>query len=83
MSQAKVDLHKKEKRNRAKVVARNKLRKKLFLVCTTIIGIALIALIARVSIKNYIDSRPAKSFTVNSESVDNYLSTLSVDDSTN
>ncbi|SES09246.1 hypothetical protein [Lachnobacterium bovis] len=82
MSQAKVDLHKKERKNRAKVIARRKLQKNIFLLCTAIIGIALLALIIRAGVTHYIDSRPAKSFTVNSESVDNYLSTLSTEDST-
>ena len=85
MSQAKVDRYKEEKKNRAKIMAKEKREKAITNVIIGLVGVAIFAW-AGVSVYQSIQNMnkagqavEMESFTVNVDALDEYLSTLAVD----
>ncbi len=76
MSQAKVDKYKAEKANRKETVAKERRNRKIAKVCTTIVGIALVAWIAVSAVFYVIDNRPVNTIYATTAGIDDYLSEL-------
>lgn len=83
MSQAKVEQHKKDKANRKKVVARQRLNRKIGQAIGIIIIVAIIAGIGtgitKYSINKYEEkqaNRPRETYYVNLDDITNYISAL-------
>lgn len=86
MSQAKVDRYKEEKRNRAKIMAKEKRQAMLMKACAGILG-ALVIVWAGYSVYDTITREPVtndtttetESYTVNTDAVADYIDGLSID----
>ena len=84
MSQAKVDRYKEEKKNRAKIMRKEKLERKLSAACAGLIAIALVgwAGFSVYRIANPVaetEETAMESYTVNTDALDSYLNSLSAD----
>jgi ferric-dicitrate binding protein FerR (iron transport regulator) len=76
MSQAKVEQYKKEKANRKKTVARERVKRRLWAVLGWVVLLAIVAW-AGVSAYNYYDStRPEQNYVVDTDALSDYLGTL-------
>lgn len=76
MSQAKVDAYKKEKANRKKTMAKNKVKLTIAKVCTAIAGVAIVAWIGYSGVKSYMNKRPLNTIYCQTDALDNYISGL-------
>ncbi|SFG80610.1 hypothetical protein SAMN04487761_1577 [Lachnospiraceae bacterium C7] len=76
MSQAKVDLYKKEKAGRKKRLAREKRIKKIVTILFAIIAVVVLYFAVTLGYKSYQNSRPAKTFNITTDSIENYLGSL-------
>lgn len=76
MSQAKVDQHKKDKANRKQQMKKDKMKKRISLVISAVIGLAVVGWVGY-SVYDYIDSNKViESVDVNYDSVNDYLSEI-------
>ena len=76
MSQAKVDQHKKDKANRKQQMKKDKMKKRISLVISAVIGLAVGGWVGY-SVYDYIDSNKViESVDVNYDSVNDYLSEI-------
>ena len=86
MSQAKVDRYKEEKKNRAKIMKKEKREENLFKVCG---GLLAVAVAAWIGVSVYTSLKPAppaeeteqtvENYTVDTSALDDFLSSVSVD----
>lgn len=79
MSQAKVDLYKKEKANRKKIMAKEKRMKALR---TTVLSVVCVAIVgwAGFSVYQYYEAnKPAETHQVNLDGINDYLSELNTE----
>lgn len=76
MSQAKVDKYKLEKANRKETVKKEKRNRMIAKVCTSIVGIALVAWIAVSAVMFVIDNRPVNTIYATTAGIDDYLNEL-------
>lgn len=76
MSQAKVDRYKKEKANRKKTIARNKLKARIAAVFTGVVVIGLAGWAGYAVYENYEEKRPAETFYCDTTAIDDYLSSV-------
>ncbi len=76
MSQAKVDKYKLEKANRKEIVAKEKRNRMIVKVCTSVVGIALVAWIAVSVVMYVIDNRPINTIYATTAGIDDYLNEL-------
>ena len=84
MSQAKVDRYKEEKRNRAKIMAKQKRESFLMKVCGTVLAVAIVGwagfsmyqTITRPAEENNVTAE-TESYTVNLDALDDYIGSLS------
>ena len=80
MSQAKVDRYKKEKANRKKTLAMNKIKRKIAIVCGWAVLVAIVAW-AGVSGYNYYESKkPSETYYCQTDPLSDYISGLSADE---
>lgn len=76
MSQEKVDRYKKEKANRKKIMARQKVKRIIGIACGWVILLAIVGW-AGVSAYNIYDAnRPIETFACDTTAIDEYLNTL-------
>ena len=85
MSQAKVDRYKEEKRNRAKIMAKEKRDERLFKIGASVVALALVAWVG-VSAYTSLTRKPEttastelESFEVNADALTDYLDSLGMD----
>lgn len=86
MSQAKVDRYKEEKRNRAKIMAKEKRQARIMKACAGVLGAAIIVW-AGYSVYDTLTRKPAadttpteiQSLTINSDALSEYLNGLDAD----
>lgn len=76
MSQAKVDAYKKEKANRKKTMARNKVKHTIAKVCAAIACVAIVAWIGYSGVKAYDNKRPLNTIYCQTGALDDYLNGL-------
>lgn len=76
MSQAKVDKYKKEKANRKKTLAKHKAMRLCGIVCAWAVVIVVVGVIGKNAYTYYESKQPAKTYEVNTTSVDDYLKGL-------
>lgn len=78
MSQAKVDRYKEEKKNRAKIMKKEKREMLLLKAAGTLVAVALVGWIG-FSVYQNVHVEPAHTYQVKTEALDNYLNGLSSD----
>lgn len=76
MSQAKVDRYKKEKANRKKTIARNKLKARIATVCTCAVVAGLVGWAGYGIYENYENNKPAETFYCTTSAIDDYLASI-------
>lgn len=76
MSQAKVDQYKKEKANRKKTVAKERIRRKIATVAGWVIAIAIVAWAGVSGYNYYENSRPEQNYTIDTSAISDYLGAL-------
>ena len=77
MSQAKVDRYKEEKANRKKTIARNKIKRRVAIVCSWLVLVAIVAWVG-VSGYNYYESKkPSETYYCKTDAITDYISGLS------
>lgn len=76
MSQAKVDQYKKEKANRKKLVAQARVKRICARIAGYAVAVAIIVWAGFSGYKLYQDNRPAKTYTVSTGVVEDYISGL-------
>ena len=76
MSQAKVDRYKEEKANRKKTLARNKVKRAVAITCAWAVVIGLLGWAGYSTYSYYESKRPAETYTVNLDALDDYLTGL-------
>ena len=80
MSQAKVDAYKKEKANRKKTLARNKVKRPIAKICAGLAGVAIVAWIGYSGVKAYDNKRPLNTIYCQTGALDEYISALSLEE---
>ena len=76
MSQAKVDRYKEEKANRKKIMAKEKLQRRLTGACAGLVALAIVGW-AGVSYYQYYESQqPAKTIYCNVDAIDEYMEAI-------
>lgn len=80
MSQAKVDRYKTEKANRKKIMAQEKRRHTISVLCGWIVAIALVCWIGYSGYQTYQKNQPLETVYTNLDPINDYMSTLSVDE---
>ncbi len=76
MSQAKVDQYKKEKANRKKTVAKERVQRKVAAVVGWVVAIAIVAWAGVSGYNYYENSRPEQNYTIDTSAISDYLGTL-------
>ncbi len=84
MSQAKVDKYKEEKKNRKKIMAKEKMQRRLTQAALAIVGVVIVAWIGisiyQVSVvPSEEEPVQAKEYTLDSSALDDYISSLTED----
>lgn len=79
MSQAKVEQYKKEKANRKKTLARNKVKRLAGRICAWVILAAIVGWAGYSGYQYYEDKKPAKTFYTDISPVSDYLSSLNTE----
>lgn len=79
MSQEKVDRYKKEKRNRKKIMRREKAASVLRTSIVTLVAAAIIGWAGYSAVQRYQDSQPATYTDVNISAISDYLSNIGAD----
>lgn len=77
MSQAKVDRYKQEKANRKKIMAQEKRKHLLAVVCGWVIVIAIVGWAGFSAYNAYENSRPVETIYANLDSINSYMASLS------
>ena len=78
MSQAKVDRYKQEKANRKKIMAQEKRKHTLSVICGWVIAIALIGWAGYSGYQMYENSKPMETIYANLDSINNYMESITV-----
>lgn len=76
MSQAKVDRYKQEKANRKKIMAQEKRKRTLSVICGWVIAIALIGWAGYSGYQMYENSKPMETIYANLDSINNYMESI-------
>ena len=80
MSQAKVDRYKQEKANRKKTLAKNKIKRKIAIVCTWVVHFAIAAWAGVAGYKYYESKRPMETYYCQTDALSDYISGLTADE---
>ena len=80
MSQAKVDQYKKEKANRKKIMAREKVKRVLARICLTAVLLVLAGWAGMTVYSVYEDKKPSKTFYADVSAVSDYMDGLSTEE---
>lgn len=76
MSQEKVDRYKQEKANRKKIMAREKAKRTVGIICGWLVLIAIVAWAGVSGYNIYDANRPVQTFSCDTTAIDSYLDTL-------
>jgi hypothetical protein len=76
MSQAKVDQYKKEKANRKKTMAKEKLKRRIWAVVGGLVALAIVAWAGMSGYNYYESTRPSQNFVVDADALSDYLGDL-------
>lgn len=79
MSQAKVDKYKKEKANRKKILAKEKVQRIVGRICAWVILLAIVGWAGVSGYSYYEDHKPAKTIYTDTSAVSDYLSDLNTE----
>jgi hypothetical protein len=79
MSQAKVEKYKKEKANRKKTLAREKVQRMIGRVCAWVILLAIVGWAGYSGYQYYEDNRPTETYYADVSALTDYMSSLSTD----
>ena len=79
MSQAKVDQYKKEKANRKKTMARDKVKHRCAVVATWVVLLALVGWAGTSLVFYYQEHKPVKTYYCDTTDIDNYLNDLTAE----
>lgn len=76
MSQAKVEQYKKVKANRKKIVARERMQRRLAAIAGWAVLAVLVVWAGASGYRIYENNRPEQTYTIDTSAVDNYIDTL-------
>lgn len=80
MSQAKVEQYKKEKANRKKTVAKDRMKRRCAIVAVWVVLIAIVGWAGASFYTLYENSRPATTYTADTTALSDYLNELSAEE---
>ena len=76
MSQAKVEQHKKDKANRKKIMAKERVQRLAVRICAIVVLVAIVGWAGYTGYQYYESTRPTKTIYTNTSDLNNYIQSL-------
>jgi hypothetical protein len=76
MSQAKVDQYKKEKANRKKIMAKERMKRRIWAAVGCVVALAIVAWAGMSGYNYYESTRPSQNYVVDTDALSEYLGEL-------